>query len=70
MNQLNENRAKGTFGWPVRLLLLLLILALVGSAGPSEWRMLFKPKSLIVMVITMAVFLVWHLFDKRSRRRN
>jgi hypothetical protein len=63
MNRLKGDRIKGTFGWPVRLLLLLLILAFIGLAGPARWRMLFNPRSLILIAVTVVFFLGWNFFD-------
>jgi hypothetical protein len=59
-----------TFGWPVRLLVLLLMLVFAALGGPNEWKMLLAPRNLIVTAAVVVCFLGWSFLGKRFRRNK
>jgi hypothetical protein len=60
----------GTFGWPVRLLVLLLMLVFAALGGPNEWKMLLAPRNLIATGAVVVFFLGWIFLDRLFRRNK
>ena len=69
------NWNKGTFGWPVRIFMLLLVsvafFVFVGLGGPNySWRMLLTTENLIVILAIVAFFLGRNYFRWRSQHKK
>ena len=59
---MNQPRNKANLGWPVRLVLLSLVVMFIGLGGPDVWRTLLSPKGLITTLAVVAFVLGWTFF--------